>query len=118
MLRSSFVVASLLLAGCASQTSKTAVGSFETVVPKQQLGNVARDVQEWHDFQYPNCKYRTVSTVSVLSREKDTAHEKWVITACENKQYEYAVFVMLHEGGISDSVGNIDGSGMKVHSSN
>jgi hypothetical protein len=56
-----------------------------------------------------------VSSVSILSREKDTAHEKWVIKACDDKRFEYAVFVMLFGGGISDSVGNIDGSGMKIH---
>jgi hypothetical protein len=111
---------SVSLFACASTRNKphTIHGTemtLVTTVPPGQIMNVIEDVRQWHDMEYPNCKYVSMVSAEIVNKEKDFTKEKWTVLGCEGKKFAYAVNVIRMAGGITDSVGNFDGSSMQVH---
>lgn len=102
------VLSLFLLCSCAGPGSGP-VKAMETTVPLVQLDNVARDVQGWHNGQYPKCTFDSVVTTKIVKQEKDTVNEAWTIRACEGRTFTYAVLVIHASVGISDAISNIDG---------
>lgn len=112
------LVFAFLLASCAeSQVGNGHIKVIDTTVPPTQMDNVARDVQQWHNTQYPRCKFDSVVGTKILTQEKDTANEQWTIKACNEKVFSYAVVVVRLSGSILDTVGNADGKPLKIDSS-
>jgi hypothetical protein len=111
------LVVAFLLGGCAeSQLAGRPLKLIETSVPLSQIDSVARDVQQWHNTQYPKCKFDSVVGTKIAKQEINTASEQWTIKACNEKVFTYAVFVERHSGGISDSVSNVDGRPLHLDS--
>ena len=81
---------------------------METSVPVHQTGNVTRDIVEWHAMKHPDCPFQNVSGAKIVKREKDSVTEHWTIQACAGKQFTYRVFILPHEGGITDAVGDVE----------
>ena len=114
-MRKLLLIAILLLVGCASsQPERSTANTFDTTVPARHIVDVSRDVQQWHDMEHPSCKYISVVAIKTLKSDKGSAQEDWTILACGGKKFDYAVTVIPYAGGISDSVGNIDGSPLKI----
>ena len=107
------ITAAMFLTACA--TSAQVAPTNSTAVYQQQIRNVTRDVQQWHDGQYPKCLFQKVAATQIVKRDKKTSDEHWTIEACGHKQFTYKVYVMLQDGGISDMVGNADGSAYQRH---
>lgn len=84
-----------------------------TAVPNAQIPNVLRDVAQWHDFQYPDCKYtRPVGSVRATGEEGD--EERWTIVGCDGRQFTYRVSVVSQsQGGVTVLVGNVGGTPVK-----
>lgn len=107
-------IASLFI--CAETAAQgIATSKYDTAVPLGQIANVTRDVQQWHDIQYPNCKFVSLLDTKIIKQDKDTANEKWTILGCDNKQFQYRVFITRYLSGISSSVSNLDYSPVKIH---
>jgi len=106
----------LVLVGCADTNSGSKPGkSMETTVSLKQMDAVARDVQQWHDMQYPKCKFDAVVSTKVTRQDKDSADEVWTIRGCEGQTFSYGVNVIHFPGGISDVTFNLDGRPVQVH---
>ena len=85
----------------------------DTAVPNAQIPNVLRDVAQWHDFQYPDCKYKQ-PVGSVRAEGEDGDEEHWTIVGCDGRQFTYRVSVVSqHHGGVTVLVGNVDGAPVK-----
>ena len=81
---------------------------METSVPVHQIGNVTRDIVEWHAMKHPDCPFQNVSGAKIVKREKDSVTEHWTIQACAGRQFTYRVFILPHEGGLTDAVGDVE----------
>jgi len=109
------IYTSLLLAGC-NPTNVQPKVSLDTVVSGRHVQDVSRDVQQWHDMQYPKCAYEKVLGTKIVKSESNSSTEHWTIGACEGKSFTYKVLIMqFSNGGIGDSVFNVDDSPMKTN---
>lgn len=87
-----------------------------TAVPNAQIANVLRDVAQWHDFQYPDCKY-TGPVGSVRAEAENGNEEHWTIVGCDGRQFTYRVSVVSqNQGAVTVLVGNVDGAPIKQKS--
>ncbi|MDE2234976.1 MAG: hypothetical protein KGL13_09285 [Gammaproteobacteria bacterium] len=92
-----------------------AAAKFHTMVPKSQIPEVTKHVEEWHNQQYPDCKFVSLVGIKVVKQHKDTSNEVWTILGCDHKQFQYRVFIKQYFSGISSEVSNLDYSPLKVH---
>ena len=90
----------LALAACAS--------TGPTTVPSEHLAKVTRDVQQWHDAKHPECAFAAVVATTVLARDGVNARERWTIAACGGRRFDYAVAVAQLNGGLWDSVSDVE----------
>ncbi|WP_132982808.1 hypothetical protein [Thermomonas haemolytica] len=82
-----------------------------TAIPNAQIGAVLRDVAQWHDMQHPDCPYQKPVGSVVIETKGDNTEEHWSIEACSGKSFTYHVAVFpTPNGGVTDSVSNVDGS--------
>lgn len=88
----------------------------DMAVPNAQIVNVLRDVAQWHDSQYPHCKY-TGSVGSVRAGTENGNDEHWTIAGCDGRQFTYRVSVVSqNRGAVTVLVGNVDGAPIKQKS--
>jgi hypothetical protein len=104
------VLATTLLLGACAQHSTRPANSLGTSVTGRNVNDISRDVQGWHNMQHADCAFNRVLGANIVKKESGSVVEHWTIEACNNQQFTYRVFIMFHQGGISDSVSNIDGS--------
>ena len=107
----------MALLGCATQPQQSepaTPAAFDTTVRGRNIRDVSRDVQQWHDMMHPECKFVRVTATNIVNQEQDKAVEHWTIEACDQKPFTYRVMVIHRGNGILDSVGNVDGSPLKV----
>lgn len=108
------LVASLFLsAGAFAQGNTTS--KYKTLVPQNQMAGVTKHVEEWHNKQYPNCKFVSLVGIKVMKQHKDTSNEIWTILGCDHRQFQYWVFIKKYFSGISSEVSNPHYSPLKVH---
>jgi hypothetical protein len=81
---------------------------MDTSVSVHQTGNIIRDIVQGHAMKHPDCPFQKVSGAKIVKRDKDSVTEHWTIQACDGKQFTYRVFIIPHEGGITDSVGEVE----------
>jgi hypothetical protein len=85
----------------------------DTAVPNAQIANVLRDVAQWHDFQYPDCKY-TGPVGSVRTETENGNEERWTVAGCDGRKFTYRVSVVSqNQGAVTVLVGNVDGAPIK-----
>jgi len=84
--------------------------TIATSVSGNGIQLISRDVQEWHDGQRSDCRYKKVIGVEIVKRDETFVTEHWTIQACHKKQFTYEVLIMVSEHGLSDVVSNIDHS--------
>lgn len=88
----------------------------DTAVPNSQIANVLRDVAQWHDFQYPDCRY-TGPVGSVRAEAENGNEERWTIAGCDGRQFTYRVSVVSqNQGAVTVLVGNVGGAPVKQKS--
>jgi hypothetical protein len=87
-------ILALLLTACVQQSAKPTqiIGVHTTVT--------ARNVQQWHNFQHPKCRYIKVASTYVIVVEPDFVTEYWAIEACNHQVFTYSV----NRSGITDTV--------------
>ena len=109
-----------LFFGCGSPTTIPASASaatpgFHSIAKGQLIGDVTRDIQGWHNRQFPDCKLSKVLSAKILESKPDSSVEAWTIEGCSGRQFTYKVTIMPNSGFDSVFVGNIDGSGVKLN---
>ncbi len=97
--------------------SSSPSASLHTSVPESGIDAITRDVQQWHEFQHPNCKFAAVTAADVVSQTEKTTVEHWTITACQQQEFTYKVLILRNtHGAWSDAVSNVDESPLHVDS--
>ena len=115
MNRHYLVLLFVIFTGCAQQPAEnTQPLNLQTTAPSNQITNLARDIQEWHNLQHPDCPYVKVISAQVIERKPKMALEHWTIEACKKQQFTYSLEIFPQPGGgIGDSVFNVDISPVK-----
>ena len=108
-----------LFIGCSSPTTDPANASaptpkFDSIAKDRLIDDVTRDIQGWHNRQFPDCKLSKVVSAKVLESKPDSSVEAWTIEGCSGRQFTYKLTIMPNSGFNSVFVGNIDGSGFKL----
>lgn len=98
----------IALAGCAATPPQPAAApSLSTTVRGRNVGDISRDVQQWHDAKHQDCKSTRVVGAQIVSQEGNRAVEHWTVEACAAKRFTYEVLIERGATGISDAVADL-----------
>ncbi len=89
----------------------------DTAVPNSQISAVVRDVAQWHDMQYPDCRFVKAVGSNLVKKTSEQSVEHWTIAACSGRDFTYEVTVLdVKGGGVTNMVSNLDGEAIGSNS--